>query len=105
MNMKGMLVDVYKSGDYDCTLNGVSSKVTSMVLIGEGVPEIFTPSEKSPAIYLSHGQTGDLIAVPRNVAIGNEWGMFGGNFLWTSDSRFRQGVSPSPIRIHDRIEK
>jgi hypothetical protein len=28
----------------------------------------------------------------------------GGNFIWSSDSRFRQEVSERPIPVHDRIE-
>lgn len=105
MNTKGMLVSVYKSGDYDCTMNGVSSNVTGVILIGDNVPQISTPSDEYPALYLSDSPMLEPIAVPLSVHDGVEWGMFGGNFLWTSDSRFRNQVSESPIRIHDRIEK
>lgn len=35
---------------------------------------------------------------------GKAWTMFGGNFAWTSDSRFRQSVSEQPLPVHDRIE-
>lgn len=30
--------------------------------------------------------------------------MFGGNFVWSTDSRFRDDVSELPIPLHDRIE-
>lgn len=30
--------------------------------------------------------------------------MFGGNFVWSSDSRFRDDVSELPVPLHDRIE-
>lgn len=32
-----------------------------------------------------------------------EWTMFGGNFVWSSDSRFSEKY-PSPVPVHDRIE-
>jgi hypothetical protein len=34
----------------------------------------------------------------------DRWLMFGGNFIWSSDSRFRNEVSEYPIPVHDRIE-
>lgn len=103
MNEKGLMVWVYKDGCGDCSLNGLSSNVTTMILIGDGIPEIHKPSEKSPAIYLRM-HVGQPIAVPKKVLEDKVWGMFGGNFLYTSDSRFREVVNEYPIRIHDRIE-
>jgi hypothetical protein len=32
------------------------------------------------------------------------WCMFGGNFVYTSDSRFSEEYGYSPIKVHDRIE-
>ena len=32
------------------------------------------------------------------------WAMFGGNFVYTSDSRFSEQYGDSPIKVHDRIE-
>ena len=32
------------------------------------------------------------------------WTMFGGNYITTSDSRFRKAYGWSPIAIHDRVE-
>lgn len=31
-------------------------------------------------------------------------GMFGGNFVYTSDSRFRRKYGNQPIQVHDRFE-
>ena len=103
MKEKGLLVFVYKDGTGDCTLNGASANVDKMVLIGEGVPEIFEPDDTSPAIYLRE-HCGQPIAVPKNVLDGEAWGMDGGNFIYSCDSRFRQIVNEYPIRVHDRIE-
>ena len=100
---KGLLVWVYKDGGGDCSMNGISANVSKMVLIGKDVPQIFSPSEDTPAIYLKMHMD-QPIAVPKEGRDGTKWVMFGGNFLYSSDSRFREVVNEYPIRIHDRIE-
>jgi hypothetical protein len=42
-----------------------------------------------------------LRAVPRDVLESGKWYMFGGNFIYTSDSRF---PTKEPIKIFDRVE-
>lgn len=100
---RGLIVDVYKTGMRDCSNGGISSKVDKMILIGSGVPEIFTPSEDCPAIYLSEIM-GQPIAIPKSTIEGKIDGMFGGNFIYSCDSRFRNQVNEYPIRVHDRFE-
>jgi hypothetical protein len=98
--LKGMTCEVYASKSIgDCTNGGISSKYNTLTLVGDGVPEIFEETEDRPAIFLRQ-HMGDYIAVPKT----EKWTMMGGNFLYSCDSRFRQLVSGSPIRIHDRIE-
>ena len=97
---KGMSVDVYKTNSLgDCTNGGISSKFDKMILVGEGIPRIFKPSEDTPAIYLKQ-YCGDYIAVPDL----DKQTMMGGNFVYTCDSRFRQLLGGHPIRIHDSSE-
>ena len=33
------------------------------------------------------------------------WNMFGGNYVHTSDSRFRRAYGWHPIAVHDRVER
>jgi hypothetical protein len=42
-----------------------------------------------------------LRVVPKSLLDSGKWTMFGGNFVYTSDSRF---PSNSPIAVHDRVE-
>lgn len=107
--MQGLLVSVYRNASnngYDCTNGGISSKHDMFVLVGDGVPEIFTPNEKHPAIRLIKRKVRGLdefyIAIPIETGFcaGFPY-MFGGNFLYTSDSRF---PSDAPIKIFDRLE-
>ena len=93
----GLLVQVM--GD-DCTNGGVSGKATDAILAGYGIPEIFNPKEGRPLLLLAE-RCGRLIAVPAFQPQGKCGPMFGGRFVYTSDSRF---PSEQPIHIHDRFE-
>jgi hypothetical protein len=111
--MKGLLVSVYRKGgkgvfDGDTTNGGISSKHDRFVLVGDEVAEVFSPTEHTPAIRLikrkAAGQT-FWIAAPLDANV-SEFGAgspysFGGNFLYTSDSRF---PALHPIMIFDRLE-
>lgn len=141
--MKGLMVSVHGS---DCTNRGVTSGVKHVVLVGDGVCELFEDREGMSAVHLDYDldpygmQPGQLaVAKPRWLqALGlikamgdfeairdpgsyseqhrivnvvarpfNEdgtvkrGGMFGGNFISTSDSRF---PTTAPIPVHDRFE-
>lgn len=118
--MKGMLVFVLRSPDLgDCTNGGASSKATRFVLIGKGVPEIFAPSEASPALYLAKWYGRD-VACPENieeryprregqrddcsVSHLGAW-MAGGNYISTCDSRMSELLGHSyPLPVYDRKE-
>ena len=42
---KGLLVSVYKMPDCDCTNKGISHDKDQLILVGEGIPEIFEGDE------------------------------------------------------------
>lgn len=102
---KGLLCFVYRNTIGDCTNGGVTSQHGQFVLVGHGVEGPFEPNEGSPALHL-HSFRGQLIAVPEQISsqLGTDhlkgW-MFGGNFIYTSDSRF---PSDAPIKVFDRRE-
>lgn len=103
--MSGMLVWVYKNGNADCSNGGISSMCSTVVLMGKGIPQLTEADEKTPAVLLK-GDTerGYVHAVPCTRS-GKEyegvWFMFGGSFIYTTDSRF---PSRYPIPLHDRSE-
>ena len=110
MKTKGLLVDVYKSPMGDCTNKGISYQRDTLILIS------WEPTHhhvfKCPKMFSGNG-TNSVKIVPGNVpeyvkAIPvkekskNDLGpMFGGNFIYSSDSRF---PFKYPIPIHDRYE-
>ena len=103
--VEGLLVSVYRSGGSDCTNGGISGKVNGGLITGDGVDcKVFTPSEENPHyVIIKDNVCGRerIRAVPADLLESGKWTMFGGNFLYTSDSRF---PSNAPIAIHDRVE-
>lgn len=101
--LKGLVINVYKSGNIDCTNNGISSKVNKVLLCGEGIPEIFEESEDCPPVRLvkRNLQNGEYLHVePWERPTGAGW-MYGGNIADTSDSRKPWKYA---VHIHDRQE-
>jgi hypothetical protein len=43
--------------------------------------------------------------VPLAIVDSGRWSMFGGNFVWSSDSRFREWYGDAPLAVHDRLEE
>lgn len=93
--MKGLMVNVYRSGQGDSTNGGVSSKSDALLLYGEGVAEVFEHRPGLPVVKLIKRT---IFGKERIQAENN---MFGGNFIYSSDSRF---PSQYPIPVHDRVE-
>ena len=111
MNLKGLSAEVFRWHLGDATNGGVSSKYNSFFCIDpENVTKLSEEGLKrydhilEPNILVivkekfSHGEM--LRAIPLELYLSKKWVMFGGNFIYTSDSRF-----PSdPIKIFDRVE-
>lgn len=97
--MNGLLCFVYRSG----VKSSLCIEQDTVILCGEGIPKIAEPSENAPALLLkskiNQGRE-YFYAVPE--VYENEQTAFGGNFIYTSDSRF---PNLYPIPLHDRIEK
>ncbi len=102
--MKGILVSIFRDADGgDCTMDGVSSNVARAILTGDGVAEVVeTRPSDTILIYKDRGKTPPM-CVPHEKFAQPGWSgwMFGGNFIYSSDSRF---PSSQPIAIHDRQE-
>ena len=105
---KGLIVNVLRDAKGgDCTNSGASSKFTEFVIVDPEIAEIFEPTATMPALKLVRRSFGNklyihaepLTSVPAN-CVGF---MFGGNFVYSCDSRFRS-VCEYPIPVHDRIE-
>ncbi len=110
---QGLLCSIYKTDRLgDCTNGGISSRSNTALVLADdslGIPGVFDakPTDvilqigKGPGAHMK-GYENQLVARPVGDCADNHVGwMFGGNFVFTSDSRF---PSRSPIAIHDRQE-
>lgn len=101
----GLTVGVLRNARLgDATVGGPSATTDSFTLVDAMVKGPSMPSDEHPEINLVRRVIGgrDYVhAVPLSLA--GKQTMFGGNFIHTSDSRFR-AVNLYPIPIHDRVE-
>ena len=109
--MKQLLTYPLRNSLGDTTNNGLSSKVTNAYMVWDVDPidedqilEDFY-NEKGEDFFVIEERFlfGEYsqIAVPYSIYKTGKRSMMGGNFLYTSDSRF---PSEAPIAIHDRVE-
>ena len=112
----GIIVHVYRNTLGDCTNNGDSSWCDKLCVVN--VPGPFEPKAGLPPYMLVSGPLNTIRLVPAHWSVQTEtWlesklgFMFGGNFGYTSDSRFGQTVrditkeeSCSAVKIFDRLE-
>jgi hypothetical protein len=104
--MKGLIVNVYRAVDgRDCTNGGVSSKHSTLTAISHDPgTAVFEASSQAPAVYLGKWM-GRVVAIPEDLPLrpsssnfaGLEGWMFGGNFIYSSDSRFPGDGHPVPV--------
>ncbi|WP_162250088.1 MULTISPECIES: hypothetical protein [unclassified Bradyrhizobium] len=103
----GMLAHIYDSSLGNCSNDGVSARYTEVCIVNVDGP--FKPSEETPGVRLIKRNTGNVVCVP--IDLDDRWTMFGGAFVYTSDSRFAQAVEKLsgynhsfPVALHDRVE-
>lgn len=113
--MKTININIYRAADgRDCTNNGLSSKGSSFPMV---VLEFGETSAMAIETLRNEGKDPErhFLLVKRNLFGGNadyikpltetRWVMMGGNFGYTSDSRFNDYTgSRTPLPIHDRVE-
>jgi len=104
--MKGLIIEVFRFPLGDCTNGGISGKHGSLTLIGDGVDGPFAPTPDAPPVTMITREIGGreykhLVPCDENAVPLEGWYMAGGNFGYTSDSRFPNAY---PLSIHDRRE-
>ena len=110
--MKGLICSVFESKAHgNCSANGISSRCKQVTLCpdydakyGMGIPSIFEVSAVAPAVVVRSIRISEdrehFFAVPVELTDTGA-AMFGGSFIYTSDSRFPMEY---PLPLHDRVE-
>tara|TARA_R110000772_G_scaffold261370_2_gene379821 strand:+ start:716 stop:1066 length:351 start_codon:yes stop_codon:yes gene_type:complete len=114
--MKKVLTFVYRNDLGDCTNNGLTSIVNRVWLVSDFddldpkvMDELEVINAEEPILCLIPGVKRGMImgrwlndiAVPFDIYKSSKHYMAGGNFIYTSDSRF---PGDAPISVHDRLE-
>lgn len=110
--ISGLMADIFKSGGRSFSNGGISERFDEALVIGDGIdgPTWLEHAEGRPVLQIVPNRAGLVKAIPvlgweaaaeiRGKTVGP---MFGGSFVWSSDSRFRK-ISEYPVPIHDRYE-
>jgi len=100
--MKNILTFVLRNSLGDCTNNGLTSKEDNIILhYGEGIDVEMIPDDELILIERTLWGKPSNYAVPAGIYKSGRHSMAGGNWIYTSDSRF---PSDAPISVHDRLE-
>lgn len=100
--MNTILTFVLRHSLGDCTNNGLTSKEDSIILhYGENLDLDMIPDDELVLIERVLWGEQKNYAVPASIAKSGRHSMAGGNWIYTSDSRF---PSDAPISVHDRVE-
>jgi len=102
--MKYLPVNVYRNDLGDCTNGGVTGNPDNMFVVPceDGFLTDEGLAGRHNVVFLEPAEImGSLYFKPRGIT-GHS--MAGGNFVYTSDSRFGKTYSGQPVRVHDRVE-
>ena len=109
---KGITLSIFKNKGRSCSNGGLSSRVEEVTLIDADLAGVFAPSATAPAVVLVAGPGDTIRVVPADLHAENKWVMFGGTFVFTSDSRvsrliekkFGRKDSSYALKLFDRVE-
>lgn len=119
--MKGLHVNIFRWDLGDCTGGGVTGgepgarrrQIAVFPVPGGNADLAVELARGEPVLYLSRGPLGHWRATPEPLADGQQngerWWMAGGNYIGTSDSRWRDHIGRGPdagdlVAVHDRTE-
>ena len=103
MKTKGLSCEVYRNDLGDCTNGGISSTHKSLIIDKTDGPFEGDAANSVKIEVKNFNGYEYKYVVPVNQPEGMCGPMFGGNFIYSSDSRFAK-ISKYPLPIHDRFE-
>jgi hypothetical protein len=107
---KGIHALIYRDAlGIDFSNRGISARVTEVTAVGPGIDPIFAPTQERPAVCIVRRENpGGTIYHAEPLPTEDEpapWYMFGGAFIFSSDSRFHESIDfYGAVPLHDRRE-
>ncbi|GAA2132192.1 hypothetical protein GCM10009825_14260 [Arthrobacter humicola] len=108
--LKGLTALIYRDAlGIDFSNRGISATATEVTVVGPGIDPIFEATAERPAVRIirrEHANGAIYHAEPLPTEDEpSVWYMFGGTFIFSSDSRFRTGIDfYGAVPLHDRRE-
>jgi hypothetical protein len=108
--LKGITALIYRDAlGIDYSNRGISATVTEVTVIGPGIAPVFEPTDERPAVHIIRRENASgTIYLAEPLPTEEEpspWYMFGGTFIFSSDSRFRESIDfYGAVPLHDRRE-
>lgn len=102
-----LTASVLRNSDFAaCTNGGISAHAQELYILSR-TKGPFEPADIRKCVYIEWKESmGETYIDCKPAYCRKRWYMFGGNFLYSSDSRFREVTnSKYPIPIHDRYEE
>ena len=101
--MKSILTFTLRDSLGDCTNNGLTSKQDKLELFFNVNDSDINNLPDDALVLIKKSFMGKpfYFAKPVSLVKSDRHSMFGGNFIYTSDSRF---PFDAPIKVHDRVE-
>lgn len=102
---RGIIAYIFKHGT-DASNGGISSRHSEVLVVGPGIPQIFKESAELPAVEIGTISFAGKTTYHLRPADGTgKRYMYGGTFIHSSDSRFRN-LFPfnGAVPLHDRYE-
>lgn len=107
---KGIIALIYRDAlGIDFSNRGISSTVTEVTVVGPGIDPICEPTDERPAVRIVKRENASGAIYHAEPLPSDElpapWYMFGGTFIFSSDTRFRNSVGfYGAVPLHDRRE-
>jgi len=108
---KGITALIYRDDlGTDFSNRGISARAMEVTVIGEGIDPVFAATDERPAVRLvtnKHFKDETVVHAEPLPPTGEAapWYMFGGTFIYSSDSRFRRAAGHyGAVPLHDRQE-
>jgi len=105
--MNYLHVSVYTNTEYgDCTLGGVTSDPTNKLVVPCESGNVTEEDVVEAGYVVLEPMAPAFKGCPVRFSVRGEkrWAMAGGNFVYTSDGRFKDVYGWNPVSVHDRVE-
>lgn len=102
--LRGLIASIYRNAEFPPSKTMPSALYKQVLIVGEGVPEVFEESPERLTVRLRTTTTLRPLDEPRLIVepLGaGKWVAFGGSFVYSSDIRVLRVLKGHPAPLHE----